>query len=157
MKPHHPFNEDLKTVLDSEQAYQFLPHQTWMEGGCTLLAMALQRLIPGSHLYSVGRLDQGIPDHTVLSVDVEGEPFYLDYDGLHTTFELTQKVTQEWRIAHPTLAPVDLDLLEQMDMRDLDGSVGSLAKLLASELGAIDSERLDPAWCDDDELDMAPR
>jgi len=157
MKPDHPFNQDLLAVLDSEQAYEFLPTQTWMEGGCTLLAMALQQLIPESQLYSVGRLNRGIPDHTVLSVDVEGEPFYLDYDGLHTQFELIQKVKQEWGLVNPELAPSDLQLLDDWGMLDLESSVPALTKLLESKLGPINEDRLSPSWCEDDEPGLAPQ
>jgi hypothetical protein len=142
----HPFTTDLQSVLDSDQAYAFLPTETWMEGGCTLLAMALQRLVPSGELYSVGRLDQGIPDHTILKVMVEGEAVYLDYDGPQSESELLDKVFDEWRFQNPSLAPADLDHLEELGMMSLTDAAPELANLIRSEIGPVDEDRLNPEW-----------
>ncbi|OLF82068.1 hypothetical protein AWH63_11045 [Marinobacter sp. C18] len=156
MIPHHPFNDDLQSALDSDQAYALLPSGSWMEGGCTLLATALQQLIPNSQLYSVGRLGEGIPDHTVLCVDIEGEPYYIDYDGLHTGYEMRLKVNHEWNIKNPTMELADQTLLDSHGMTDYCRSAPALAKIISAQIGPIDSERLSPAWSEEHTETHAP-
>jgi hypothetical protein len=148
MKSEHPFNEDLKSVLDTDEAYNFLPSETWMEGGCTLLALALQKLVVDSQIYSIGRLNEGIPDHTVLQVIVYGEPFYIDYDGLHTSDELKEKVIHEWGFHNPQLAPANMELLNEMGLLHLSHSAVPLSKDIFRSLGEINEDRLSPEWAE---------
>lgn len=142
----HPFTADLQSVLDSDQAYAFLPTETWMEGGCTLLALALQRLVPSGELYSVGRIDEGIPDHTVLKVTIKGEAIYLDYDGPQSESELLDKVFDEWKFHNPTLAPANLEQLDELGMMSLTDAAPGLANLIRSKIGLVDEDRLNPDW-----------
>lgn len=157
MKPSHPFDEDLKSVLDTEQAYEFLPSETWMEGGCTLLALALQKMIAGSQIYSVGRLNEGIPDHTVLQVNVYSEQFFIDYDGLHTADEMNGKVSQEWGFQDSQLAPANMELLDNQGLLHLSRRAGELSKFLCRSLGEIDKERLNPEWGETKSEQKGPR
>jgi hypothetical protein len=143
---HHPFNEDLKETLDSMSAYNFLPEGTWMEGGCTLLAMSLQRLVPDSELYSVGRLDGGIPDHTILKVTIAGEQLFIDYDGLHSESEMLDKVFEEWALDGVTIAPASMELLVDAGMLAFTESAPALANLIAKRIGIIDLDRLNLEW-----------
>lgn len=153
----HPFDTDLRYALDADEAYRFLPSGTWLEGGCALLAQALQPLIPGSQLMMVGRLAEGIPDHLVLAVEAGGEPFFIDYDGLQTQHELLNKMGREWKLADCRLAPVDDERLADSELLWLADSVPGFRDYLSKRLGPMDTDRLDPAWWEPDESGPAPQ
>lgn len=143
----HPFNRDLQDALDSDEAYSHLPIGTWMEGGCALLAQALQRLIPDSHLMVVGRAtENGILDHVVLQIELEGVRWYLDYDGLQSEYELLDKVATEWKLSSVELARADLEALEAAGVVWQQSALPAFARYLDRELGEIDKIRLDPSW-----------
>ena len=152
---NHPFNRDLQTILDADEAYDFLPEGSWLSGGCGLLAESLHRLISGSELYLVGRLDQGIADHVVVRVDFGSEAVYLDYSGIQTEDELVAAWHEECRGA-----PVQLCSLADAHAAGLDTSdvlyqghlVSAFCRYLLSEFGPVDAERCNPIWEDEQEL-----
>lgn len=153
----HPFDADLRSALDADEAYQFLPSGTWLEGGCALLAQALQPLIPKSEVMMIGRLAKGIPDHLVLAVEAGGEPFFIDYDGLQTLHELLSKMAGEWNLTDCQLEKVDNQLLADSELLWLSDSVPAFSRYLTRALGSVDTDRLDPAWWEPDESGPAPQ
>lgn len=147
---YHPFNEDLKLVLDSNEAYAFLPSGSWMAGGCSLLAESLQRLMPDSQLKVVGRIDDGILDHVVLMVSDFGEDIFIDYDGVQTQDEMITKMQQE--CFSPNIRIADFDELApaECEVRWLQHSVPAFTDFLSSKLGIVDTDRVSLTWADDD-------
>lgn len=91
----HPFNADLRAVLDADEAYDFLPVGTWASGGCGLLAESLHRLISGSEICVVGRLNAGIPDHLAVRLNYGDEVVYVDYAGVQSENELLDAMRSE--------------------------------------------------------------
>jgi hypothetical protein len=147
---HHPFNEDLKLVLDSNEAYAFLPSGSWMAGGCSLLAESLQRLMPDSQLKVVGRIDDGILDHVVLMVSDFGEDIFIDYDGVQTLDEMITKMQQECFSPNIRIADCDEMAPAECDVRWLQHSVPAFTDFLSSKLGIVDADRVSLTWADDD-------
>ena len=148
----HPFNRDLQNVLDADEAYDFLPEGSWLSGGCGLLAESLHRLISGSEIYLVGRLDQGIPDHVVVRLVYGNEAIYLDYSGVQTERELIAA----WQAELPGV-PVRLCSLSDALAAGLDTGevlhqqrlVAPFCRYLVNELGVVDAERCNPDWEED--------
>jgi len=150
----HPFNTDLKMVLDADKGYDYLPEGTWLAGGCGLLAQSLRELIPESSLSVVGRLNRGIPDHLVVCVPVSGQVVYLDYNGVQTEGELLAAMQEECMgepvqvrsLAHVQAVgfPVDELLWAQSDVQ-------GFCRYLQRELGPVTADRCDPARAGDAE------
>lgn len=148
----HPFNDDLKDVLDSDEAYEFLPTGTWMAGGCALLAESLQRLIPNSQLKFVGRLDLDCPDHVVLVVEdyTYGEQVFIDYDGLQSEAELVAKMKMECLSSNVGITDYTPEKLAGSAIDWLHDDVPRFSRFLESELGEIDAERVSLLWNEED-------
>ncbi|KXS55612.1 MAG: hypothetical protein AWU57_61 [Marinobacter sp. T13-3] len=150
----HPFVADLKAVLNTNESFDYLPFGDWTAGGCGLLAESLLRLVPDSELILVGRLAKSIPDHFLIRVPMEGDWLYVDYDGLRTHDE----VIADFRREYPDKAD-DISIMPaaafDFDPDDPDAlfwyrdSVPGFTRHLERELGPIDLDRLDLAWCDD--------
>lgn len=112
-EPVTTFNASLQAALDTESAYRLLPAGTWLEGGCALLAVALQKWV-GGRLVTVGRETcEGVVDHVVLQVDLQGGPCFMDYDGVQTRQALEDKVCKEWRFEAVSWGDFDAAMLEQ--------------------------------------------
>jgi|GEM_PF-3348705 len=150
----HPFNADLRAVLDADEAYNFLPVGTWMSGGCGLLAESLHRLISGSEVCVIGRLDAGIPDHMVLRLDYGDHIIYVDYNGVQSESELLHAIRSECQGVPVQICSLNeainvrLDLSDVLWQRDL---VAPFCRYLQRELGQVDAERCDPMWADESE------
>jgi hypothetical protein len=147
---YHPFNEDLKLVLDSNEAYAFLPSGSWMAGGCSLLAESLQRLMPDSQLKVIGRIDDGIIDHVVLMVSDFGEDIFIDYDGVQTLDEMITKMQQECFSSNIRIADFNKLAPAECEVRWLQHSVPAFTDFLSSKLGIVDADRVSLTWADDD-------
>lgn len=144
---HHPFNEDIQAVLDSDEAYEYLPQGTWMSGGCVMLAEALNRLIPESQLKVIGRA--AVPDHVVVELEEDGVRYYLDYDGLQTEDELVEKMLVEVHGGPVVIRPYDRTLIEQWDMDWQKDDLPGFQNFLERHLGTIDSERVSLGWAEE--------
>lgn len=147
---NHPFNQDLQSVLDTEEASDFLPSGSWMEGGCALLGEALVTLIPDADLKVIGRpTEHGVYDHVVVVLKEDGETLCIDYDGIQTLDELIEKVRNEWFVQDVEFANFDKALLDDFGVRWLAHSVDGFRSFLSRELGPIDPERLSMAWAEE--------
>jgi hypothetical protein len=144
---NHPFNEDIQAVLDSDEAYDYLPQGTWMSGGCVMLAEALNRLIPGSQLKVIGRA--AVPDHVVVELEEDGERYYLDYDGLQTEGELVEKMLAEVQGEPVVLRAYDSSIIEEWEMDWQQDDLPGFQNFLERQLGAIDPERVSLAWLEE--------
>jgi len=146
----HPFNLDLKKVLDSETAYSFLPNGTWMEGGCSLLANSLIAIIEApAKVLVVGRDFSGqVYDHMVVEFQIGGSTFVIDYDGIQTHSEMKNKLCREWGVESVVFALTNYELLEQLGVIHPNQDVCGFTKFLRSKLHSIPTDRLDPVYCD---------
>lgn len=146
----HPFNDDLKEILDSDEAYEFLPSGTWMAGGCALLAESLYRLIPDSQLKFVGRLHLDYQDHVVLMIENCGEHVFIDYDGLQSESELISKMKVECRSDDIGVTDYVESKTDEFEVNWLRDEVPRFTTFLESRMGAIDADRVSLAWVDDE-------
>lgn len=157
---NHPFNRDLQTVLDADEAYEFLPVGTWASGGCGLLAESLHQLIPGSVICVIGRLDQGIPDHLAVRIDYGNQAIYLDHAGVQSAHELLDAARAECRGAPVQICTLSDAVKAGMDMSEVlwqQELVAPFCRHLLRELGEVDSKRCAPVWVDDlDTPDFGP-
>lgn len=155
----HPFNDDLREALDSDEAYRLLPDGTWLSGGCGLLAHTLERLLPGGDLIVVGRLAVGIPDHLVYRIEEYGEPIYIDYNGLQTEQEIIQASRDECRTSDISMAPLSELEASGVDVSNLywqTDNAAMLARAIEAIIGPVERERLSLDWLWDDDEDEAP-
>jgi len=82
----------IKEILSTDEAWSLLADGDWMAGGCSMVAFALQRLLPDAEVVAVGR--RGIPDHLQLRITLDnGEKVHVDASGLHPE----GKVVKEYR------------------------------------------------------------
>jgi hypothetical protein len=99
------FGHDLHDWLYADPGgWNVLPlaYPTWLQGGCWLLARALQRWIgPGSEIWSIwsSRADRGMMDHVVVRVG----DCYLDGDGASNKEELLVHWEKEELLRKPFL------------------------------------------------------
>ena len=75
---------NLKTILDSEEAYKILDSSkvgggTWMAGGCAILAKTLHDIYKYP-IYTIYNTDKKIIEHFGVKTQKET---YIDYDGEH--------------------------------------------------------------------------
>lgn len=143
----HPFNDELKAVLDSCEAYSLLPEGTWMAGGCGLLASALRRVIGAGSLVTVGRqTPTGVHDHVVMRLDFDKVSVFVDYDGVQNAEELVVKMESELSEGPIMFGTPNYGELESWGVIHEGQPVCQLARLLTSKLGLVDVERLSPDW-----------
>lgn len=96
----------LARCLDTPAAYRVLgPEGTWRAGGCSLLVVALKRLLGsmGEALFVASSRHPA--EHSVLRVG----RLYYDADGAQTKKQLLDKMAQMERVPDPHLVPFDLD------------------------------------------------
>jgi len=73
---------ELKTKLDSDQAYEILDKYaggTWTAGGCAILATALAK-IHNAPIWVIFNQKKNVVEHFVVKI---GRHKFMDYDGIH--------------------------------------------------------------------------
>jgi hypothetical protein len=110
--------------LGSNEAYAWLPFDSWLSGGCLLLATALHRILPGSEIWWVVDQDNR-EQHAVLRYN----NLFLDGDGVQSRAALLRKMEQEESVSEPSLVssiglpPRDtgiscpLDLVDELEVK----------------------------------------
>lgn len=106
------FTEQLRSILSSNEAYNFLDDGDFIAGGCCLLALALQPILGEDYKIKViGRMvDGAVADHVVIETPA-GD--YIDGDGLQSLKRLAKKMKQEFFISHLTIADPDYTVLKE--------------------------------------------
>lgn len=136
--PVEAFVSALQGVLDTNQAYTLLPAGTWLEGGCAILAAALQECI-GGRLVTVGRQTlHGIVDHVVLQTVIADDTYFVDYDGVQSCRAMEQKVCREGQFTSVAWGLYDPIALERAGVPLCSQRSKTLATLLqAHDLPAL--------------------
>lgn len=137
-------NKHLKEFLRSDEAYfRYLPVETWMSGGCWLLAEALRRVLSGELVAVIS--DNGV-EHVALLVD----DWVVDGDG----FSRRPTVLRRWQTAesvpNPRIVPfVDVrdEVLAVGEIPAPDVRLGPLVRDLA-HLVQASNQRTKPAAVD---------
>jgi hypothetical protein len=126
--------DQLKWALDRPEPYRLLdravPGGNFGEGGCLILATALQRVL-GGELFAVYRGD-AVMDHVVLKLDGR----FLDVDGSHTEEELLDYWTAHTRGRfRMRVAPFRPELLSPDDVPFDEQVTEALTEYLRPKLG----------------------
>lgn len=130
-KPDLKNLERLIEWLQSNEAYKWLPYDSWLSGGCWLLGEALLRLLPGSSLWWVmdGSKDQ--PQHAV--VKYQGR--FIDGSGIYTEDKLLDYQYEEEYVDDPYLAQqLDSTYLKVQGLRCPTHLVDELTEILREVL-----------------------
>ncbi len=136
-----PTTQDLGRLVEwlgSNEAYRWLPYDSWLSGGCWLLGEALVRLLPGSELWWVmdGVKDQ--PQHAV----VKYRGIFIDGSGVHHTERslLDYQQEEEWVDDAYLAQQPDTTYLKQQGLRCRYDQVDTLTEMLRAVLESPSSQ-----------------
>lgn len=100
--------ERVARYAESNESYEILgKHGTWNAGGCSLLALALQRVLGWRAKLLLVASDRNPGEHTV----VRYGGMYIDADGAQTERELLHKMATVESTPHPRLVPFGLSVV----------------------------------------------
>ena len=120
----------LKEVLSSNDAYKILGNDvdTWLSGGCQLLAESLKRVFPFGEILCIYEAKNGAdkPEHCVFHID----GLYLDGDGVQTQTALLTNWREKEGLENPLIGPYH----RQPDWHCPPDKVDQLADFLQKKL-----------------------
>jgi hypothetical protein len=155
---HHPFGRDLAEAAASSGVMDVLSAaglaHGWNSGGCHAFAEGLRALLDADapslspSLAVVGR--DGITDHVVVRIDVEGGPLYADADGLAGGEDIAAKMAHLEQCPGCTIGPpvsvADND--DTIDYHEI-GLPTRITRALERALGPVDAARVSLGWIDE--------
>jgi len=106
--------EVLPGMLWKPSALAMLPNGCgWNDGGCMILATALQLIAPEGKLAAIIDAQRpGVAQHVLLEISVQGQTWYIDADGATDEDGLLDRWRKLEALAQPQLVPFERQLLD---------------------------------------------
>ena len=137
---HTHLGQRVQRLLASNAAAQIIaPYGTFSQGGCLVLARALQQLAPDQITLLVTVRDNGVTDHVI----AQWSGLYLDGDGAGTAVDITEKMRICEFVTVARIAPLNAVTLHP-DIESDPRTVTVLSAWLAQRL-RLEPKCLSPA------------